>query len=282
MRFLFTHPLGARNRPAVVARWLRWQIASRVAPGPIVVPFIPPACLVVTRSMTGATGNVYLGLHEFEEMALLLHLLGEGDVFVDVGANVGSYTVLASAVCRARSITLEPLPAAFSALEDNIRVNRIEGLVDARRIGAAASRATLRFTTDRDTMNHVVEGESDGPTAAVDVEPLDLVLAGTAPTLMKVDVEGYEDEVLAGATRTLTSGLLAAIVEHSADTPETSRAHAQMTRAGFTPFAYDPFVRRLSPLPAPRRGNTVYVSDAAAVQHRITRAPRRQALGIDF
>jgi hypothetical protein len=57
------------------------------------------------------TGNLYAGLHEFSEMGFLLHLLRQNDLFVDVGANLGSYTVLASAVCQARNIAFEPVPA---------------------------------------------------------------------------------------------------------------------------------------------------------------------------
>ena len=57
--------------------------------------------------MTGATGNIYAGLHEFVDMAFCLHLLRSGDLFVDVGANIGSYTVLASKVAGANSVTLE-------------------------------------------------------------------------------------------------------------------------------------------------------------------------------
>jgi len=38
---------------------------------------------------TGVTGNIYTGLHEFSSMGYLLHVLREGDLFVDVGANVG-------------------------------------------------------------------------------------------------------------------------------------------------------------------------------------------------
>ena len=63
--------------------------------------------------MTGATGNIYTGLHEFEDMMFLLHLLRPGDIFVDAGANIGSYTVLASAVVGAKSISFEPVPPLF-------------------------------------------------------------------------------------------------------------------------------------------------------------------------
>jgi hypothetical protein len=42
------------------------------------------------------SGNIYAGLHEFGDMAFVLHFLRAGDLFADVGANIGSYTVLAS------------------------------------------------------------------------------------------------------------------------------------------------------------------------------------------
>ena len=46
--------------------------------------------------MTGATGNIYCGLYEFLDMAFLLHFLRNGDLFGDIGSNIGSYTVLAT------------------------------------------------------------------------------------------------------------------------------------------------------------------------------------------
>lgn len=46
--------------------------------------------------MTGATGNWYCGLQEYEDMSFVLHALRPGDLFVDVGANIGSYSILAA------------------------------------------------------------------------------------------------------------------------------------------------------------------------------------------
>jgi hypothetical protein len=48
--------------------------------------------------MTGATQNIYVGLQEFVDIMLTLHFLRKGDLFLDMGANVGSYTILASGV----------------------------------------------------------------------------------------------------------------------------------------------------------------------------------------
>src|SRR5438874_2610827 len=92
-RFIASHPLASRRRRAALSRWLRWQLGSRLLPYPVLYPWIGDAKLVVERGMTGATGNLYCGLHEFFDMALVLHFLRPGDLFLDIGANVGAYTV---------------------------------------------------------------------------------------------------------------------------------------------------------------------------------------------
>src|SRR6185437_5282689 len=101
------------NRWAAFWRFAGWQFQSRIFRRPVIYPFLEKSKIIVQGGMTGATGNIYTGLHEFEEMMFLLHLLRPADLFADVGANVGSYTILASAVAGAGSISFEPLPATF-------------------------------------------------------------------------------------------------------------------------------------------------------------------------
>src|SRR5262245_35956083 len=106
-RFLCSHPLTRDHRFAGFARFCRWQIESRFH-REVIVPWVGGVRLAVRRGMTGATGNLYAGLHEFVDMAFTLHFLRPSDLFLDVGANIGSYTLLASGVCRARTIAFEP------------------------------------------------------------------------------------------------------------------------------------------------------------------------------
>ena len=87
--FLATHPLTKHRRLPAMARVLRWQIASRIKE--VIVHWIGGTRLAARRGMTGLTGNIYAGLHEFADMAFLLHFLRPSDLFADVGANVGSY-----------------------------------------------------------------------------------------------------------------------------------------------------------------------------------------------
>jgi hypothetical protein len=89
IRFLSQHPL-LRGRPWVgFGRFLWWQGISRLRPGRHRYDWIGASKLWLQRGWGGLTGNYYAGLHEFEDMAFLLHLLRPDDRFVDVGANMG-------------------------------------------------------------------------------------------------------------------------------------------------------------------------------------------------
>src|SRR5581483_7903411 len=132
------HPLN-RHRPfAAIGRFVAWQLGTRLLGAPVAMPFIGSTRLLVRRGMVGATGNVYYGLQEFEDMAFVVHALRQGDVFVDVGANVGSYTVLAAGVSGARCIALEPVPSTFDSLLDNVRLNDLTARVECHNVAAGS------------------------------------------------------------------------------------------------------------------------------------------------
>jgi hypothetical protein len=144
-----------RDRPlAALARFVGWQVASRFC-SKIEFRWIEDAKLQVRQGMAGATGNVYCRLHEFVEMAFLLHVLRPGDLFLDVGGNVGSYTVLAAKVCGARTIAFEPDPMAVATLNGNIELNGIHALASVRRTALGDRSGEIAFTAGLDTTNRV-------------------------------------------------------------------------------------------------------------------------------
>ena len=116
-------------------------------PGPVAVNFVNETKLLVAPGMTGATGNIYTGLHEFQDMAFALHVLRPNDLFVDIGANVGSYTVLAASV-GAKSISVEPIKIAFDHLMRNIHLNGISDRVDARNMASAPTEEVWSLLRD--------------------------------------------------------------------------------------------------------------------------------------
>ena len=95
IKFITNHPLNQEQKLKSIVRFAKWQVGSRLVPGAIVYDWINGSKFLVKNGETGLTGNIYTGLHEFPDMAFLLHVLRDDDLFVDVGTNVGSYTILA-------------------------------------------------------------------------------------------------------------------------------------------------------------------------------------------
>jgi len=285
LRFISQHPLAKRNRIAALSRLLKWQINARLNPHPVVYPFVGDTKLLAWKGLTGVTGNIYAGLHEFEDMAFLLHFLREEDFFADIGANVGSYTVLAAGVCKSRAIAAEPLPDTFKILKDNVLLNHLEEKVILKNVGIGEKSGKLLFTKSLDTMNHVAaEGEAD--TLEIPVRALDEILP-EMPVLIKIDVEGFEMAVLQGAGRTLKNPSLKALIIEINKSSEryghsSDEVHQLLVEQGFRPFEYEPFSRKLTPLAGPNEGNTIYLRDIEFVVKRLETAVKISVLGQEF
>jgi FkbM family methyltransferase len=282
LQCILRHPLSDHHKQAALVRYLRWQIGSRILPcTAAVVPFINETSLAVSPGMTGATMHLYTGLSDFPDCAFLLHMLRPGNLFVDAGANVGVYTVLAAGVVGARVITVEPIPSTYQKMLTNVAINHIQDLVAAHNIGLGRTAQMLRFTADRDTANRMItDAEYEGLSVEVPVRKLDDLFDGDTPTLIKLDVEGAESDVLAGAEDALNNtALIALIVEMNGDSTEFSpnerATHDCMIRHDFAPYAYYPFTRTLKALPSKHVGytNTIYLRNVDEVQQRVSTGP---------
>jgi FkbM family methyltransferase len=263
--FILNHPLNRDGRIGALARFVRWQVASRIIRRPIALPFIDSTLLLTSQGMTGATGNYYCGLHEVTEMAFVLHALRADDLFVDVGANVGSYTVLAGGAVGAEVIAVEPLPATFARLESNIRLNGIGARVVAHCCGLSSEAGELQFVSSLDTMNRVALPGETLPTITSSVLTLDELCRDRCPTIVKMDVEGHEHAVLGGSQAILANPGLKAVLMETNESGAKFGVSDQtlfdiMSKAGFTPCEYDPFGRRLNLLRGSQK-NTVFVRD---------------------
>ncbi len=287
VRFLLCHPLNRHQKLAALSRFMRWQIGSRILPGPVAIPFVNGSRLLVSRGMTGGTGNVYGGLQEFEDMAFVLHLLRPGDLFMDLGANVGSYSLLAASI-GARVIAFEPIPTTFKRFLDNIGLNRFESLISPRNQGVGERYGTLRFTSGLDAVNHVVTETDTAESIEVEVIPLNSH-SMEDPVIIKIDVEGFEMPVINGAAQLLDCpNLLAVLMELNGSGRrygiEDEALHSRMLALGFMPYGYRPFARKLVPLGGKnsRSGNTLYIKQDHLVAERITTAPKVIVNGISF
>lgn len=134
------------------------------------------------------------------------------DVLYDVGANIGAYTLLAAVtVPGIRVVSFEPSPANFAALSANVELNSVAeqvvavplALGDRPRSAVLDGDAAVPGTSPR-----LEDGAPDGEATMVLVDRLDDIVERfglPTPNHLKVDVDGNELEVLAGAERLLGS-----------------------------------------------------------------------------
>lgn len=291
-QFISGHPVTKHQKAKALSRWFRWQISSRLLGMPVVVPYVNQTRLIVKKGMTGATGNFYCGLHEFNDMAFVLHFLkGTDDLFVDIGANVGSYTILAAAT-GANVISLEPVRNTFEALLDNVHINRFQNQVLAINTAVGSSQGELLMTADKDTTNQAIKLEDtyQGLAEKVPVTNLDSLLKGKSiPALIKIDVEGFEGEVISGGYETFSNNQqLAVIMELNGSATRYGvnelDLHQKMLDFGYKSFCYDPIERNLTDLKGKNleSGNTLYLKKPNEVLSQLKGSPEYCVLDINI
>lgn len=290
LKFMASHPLTRDHQFQGFARFVRWQIGSRLAPGAIVYEWINGSKFLVRPGETGLTGNIYAGLHEFAEMGYLLHVLRSDDLFVDVGSNVGSYTILACAAVGARGVAIEPVPNTYLKLVENMRINHLEDRVICLNVGVGKESGWVSFTGDLDTANHVVTpSEYMGNVIQVEVRTLDDALKNQSAAVLKMDVEGYETPALEGAEETLRNPALHSIIMELNGAGDRygydeSRILEMMFDCGFRTYAYDPLARRLTNLIGRNLAsdNTLFVRNQEFVMDRLASSHQVNILGKAF
>jgi FkbM family methyltransferase len=153
-----------------------------------------------------------MGTHDPISQGALKMLLKPGMAFFDIGANVGFFSVIAARLVGpgGQVVAFEPLPANARALAHNARLNGFRNLA-VRQEALAASDGEATFLLSAEPTWGKLSGagkppdQQDGETT-VAVRRLDNVIERDGlpvPNVMKIDVEGAEVDLLAGAERTL-------------------------------------------------------------------------------
>ena len=149
-------------------------------------------------------------------VAWLERTLRPGDVLWDVGANVGAYSLIAASLDReaAKVVAVEPAYATYAALCDNVLLNGFEGVVMPLPV-LLGDRPMLEALGMRNTEPGASEHEVGGeglPVLAFRLDDLVAQFGLPAPTVMKIDVDGGEVSVLAGAAETLAQRELRSVL----------------------------------------------------------------------
>ncbi len=290
LKFITQHPLNKNHKLSALIRFAKWQIGSRLVPGPVIFHWIEGTKFIASPGEIGLTQNIYCGLHEFREMAYVLHVINANDLFIDVGANVGSYTILACAARGARGYSFEPIPSTYQKLLENIKINNLYNRVKTYNIGLADINGQLFFTSDKNVMNHVIDDkEPVSNPIKIKVNTLDEILSGKSPSIIKIDVEGFKSKVINGAIHTLDNPYLhSVIIEINGSGQRYGATDEQvikvMNSKGFQSYDYDPIKRELSRFTGNKwdSGNSLFIRNVNLIINKLTKAKRIMINNFEF
>lgn len=168
---------------------------------------------------------------EIGTICALFATLRPGDMFVDVGANIGLFSCIVARLPDVEVLALEANPDTYRRLEENCRdlgVMAINTAVsNCDRMLEFCSGAVSHVFAVSDHRNSYHFGES----VQVRARPLDHLIQGSRPLVLKIDVEDHEPEVLEGCSRLLAEGMIHAVFLDASG--EARKAALWLERRGF-------------------------------------------------
>ncbi len=226
--------------------------------------------LKAIKREAGTTECYYLGLYDWYEMNLLKKYLRQGDVFLDIGANIGSYSLLAAS-CGAEAYAFEPVPRTYRIMNEMMELNpNLQSMIHCRNAAVGESRGTLLMTDgDESTTNRVITENDDKDNTVKTVEvpsvKLDEEFTAIEVSAMKIDVEGFEESVLKGASQLLELKSLQLIIIEDFGSGKYDRL---LSAKGFHRCSYD--LKKLSDQNVVRRGNnSIFVKDISELNKKL-------------
>jgi FkbM family methyltransferase len=198
----------------------------------LVKKILPGGAVLAIQKRRYARALSGLNVDDCPEFKAMNDLVAPGDTVVDVGANMGEYTVILSRIAgnAGKVFSVEPIPRTFELLCHDIRALGLSNVVP---MNFAASRrngdATMEIpdTDDGDPdffLARIADGSSHpaGRLVRVPLRTLDAALeeASARVRFMKIDVEGHELECLEGAASILRAAKPALLVEIWGDPDE--------------------------------------------------------------
>lgn len=166
----------------------------------------------------------FLGLErglgfELPEVSWATEYLGSGAVFVDIGANIGAFSVSLARNTDTSAVAVEPVGRTFHSLAANVARNGLAGRIKTLRAAVGEVPGRVLLTSGLNAANHVVPRVRERPSRdeeLVQQISLDHLVESEGLTrldLIKLDVEGVELSVLKGARNALTRFYPAVLME---------------------------------------------------------------------
>jgi len=224
----------------------------------------------------GNQAHYYTYLQDYEEMLFLLHYLNDDDRFIDIGSNVGAYAILASTNIGCQTLAFEPSIHNYKLLNSNVQLNNVQDKIKLYNyaLGDKNEDKTIGF---KGAMTYITNNKKLNLQKTV-IKKLDNIT--DYAHLIKLDVEGYEENVLKGAKEVLknpkTIALIIELAGYNRYGSSNEKVHSLLIQNKYFPIKYFPNKRVFTKLKNYRNDqiNTIYIRDEKFVKNRLINSPK--------
>jgi FkbM family methyltransferase len=209
---IWNHPANQGGRLRAVGKSIAWQVVKRITGRPRIIEVYDGVRIYGYPDSASASNVIYFsGYYDWNKMLFMARYLRDGDGFLDCGANIGTYSLLAASCVGpyGHVDAVEPFPLSVRRLRENVALNGFDH-VRVHPVAVSDCQAEVSFLSRADVSNRIAtQVDADKPTTTVPSVFLDSLLSpGVSYALAKLDVEGAETRVLKGATRALATHIL--------------------------------------------------------------------------
>jgi len=205
LRTVLDHP-GNKGRGAqVLMNALKWRVHLLVSKEPYIVDVFERFKFNANNGDQARALIYYGNRFDHDEMNFIEQYLRPGDSFLDVGANVGLYSMFAATLIgpTGHIDAIEAVPRTARLLEENIRRNGLEQVVTIHRVAVGEREGTVTMDDSADGTNHISVG---GSGVAVPCVRLGAIMQDKKYAFGKMDIEGQELPTFRGSTEKALSG----------------------------------------------------------------------------
>ena len=271
------HPLVI-NPLLGILRYLLLNIFLRFKTKPIIWNWVNNIKYYLMIGDSCLISNCYFYIDDYEEISFMINYLDKDETFVDIGSNHGNYTLLSSCIVGCKTISVEPIKSTLNRLKMNLNLNNCKNVI-LRQVGISDKEGELAFSNDLGECNKVIENETNQPTESVKVITLDKLLSKEKNiSMIKIDVEGYEKNILLGGAKSLKNKKLDVIqIElnnsnnfYNYDEKETILI---LKDYGFLPYKYHPQNKKLLKLNGKntQRRDTLFIRNIERVKNKLNK-----------
>lgn len=204
---LLSHQANKGQRWRAIYKTFYWQLYRHTTKKPLDIDYhgLKLRCHYPSTSATRAL--YYSGLPDFWEMRFMQMYLKPGDAVIDIGANVGLYSIFMRSLVKQSGFVhaFEPNPITAERFNENCALNNLTN-VKLHNFGCSDKNADVSFCADGDASAAHIPSKEDARADNIEITTirLDTYLDNQDYSMAKLDIEGYEPFAVRGMQNWLT------------------------------------------------------------------------------